>query len=74
MKKIDEILKPKRIANKTFVRKLYAQLREYAMEAHRMDNSKPVSYFYELFLDRARKNYFESKNKAAFFEDNVIEN
>ena len=68
MKKVDEILKLKSrkkawLSNKT--KKLFS---EWAIEANKLDNSKTIAEYYEMFVIRLRFSYERSLEKKQFFK------
>lgn len=73
MKKVNEILgeKPKK---KAWLSKQMKQMfSNWALEAHKLDNSKSVSIYYEMFVTRLRDSYFTSAHKKQFFDEGIIE-
>lgn len=59
---------------KTYLtRKTKTLLNAWALEAYRLDPTKPLIYYYEMFLKHLRKKYCESVNKQSFFENGVLE-
>ncbi len=73
MKSIGEMMgapqKPKKQGLSKRIKKL---LVEWSLEAHRLDPSNSVDWYYELYLEHLRKNY-SSKTKELFFKQGIIE-
>ena len=45
---------------------------QFAENAHEIDKSKPISYYYSLFFERYMEKFDSVKQKKEFFKDNVI--
>jgi hypothetical protein len=73
MKKVNEILDPSEKKKGALSKKMQARFREWAIAAHKMDDSQPASYYYNLFLKRLREKYYESKQKDKFYDAGIIE-
>lgn len=64
--------------NKRLSKKNLYMLTKFAMEAHEIDPSKPISFYFEMFNQKLQEKYTESllseeKKISNFFKDEVIE-
>lgn len=50
-----------------------AELTRMAQEAYRKDSSKTAQDYYQMFVNRLRKNYKEAADKEAFYRKGIIE-
>jgi len=72
MKKFDDFLKPNYLRERKLNKPIQKLLRQWAMEAHEIDTSRPVSFYYNLFLERYKKQGIGEKVlKDAFGEDAI---
>ena len=74
MKRIDEMLNTKQKKKAWLSHRTKAKFTEWALEAYKLDPSKPMSHYYEIFVKRLRDKYFESKQKKEFYQNGIIEN
>lgn len=73
MWKVDQILEGKRpTGKKGLTKKAKGALMGWALEAHKIDSSRPVGYYYDLFLDELRGRYSKD-TKEDFFKNGIIE-
>ena len=71
--KIENFLKPNYLTKKKFPKQMKLILMDFAKKAHEIDKSKPISFYYELFLKRVNKQYTTEKEVSDFFGDQPIE-
>jgi hypothetical protein len=45
----------------------------WALEAHKLDSSKTVRQYYNMFLNRLRQRFKDSKNKDEFYQKEILE-
>lgn len=75
MKRIHEIMGKSESKKKRLAVGIKKKLLIWAKEAHELDNSKTIGYYYDIFLKKLREKYVTSQQKEAFFQKNeVIEN
>lgn len=73
LKYLSDELKPSYLHERRMSQKKIKQFMNLALETYAIDNTKPVSYYYQLFIDKSQgKNVTERLTKE-FFEDQVIE-
>lgn len=68
MKSIRDRLNPEQKPKKQLSKKAKQLLLNMAFEANQLDASKPISVYYEMFLDWLRNSYKASPNKSKFLE------
>jgi hypothetical protein len=68
MKSIRDRLNPEQKPKKQLSKKAKQLLLNMAFEANQLDASKPISVYYEMFLDWLRNSYKASSNKSKFLE------
>lgn len=57
---------------KELARHIKKQIYSWALDAHKLDPTKPIKYYHAIFLNRLRETYKTSCDKDKFFEE-VIE-
>jgi hypothetical protein len=74
MKSIGEILEPKKVRPKAKLnKKMKIMFMNWAQEAHELDKSRSVLFYYEQYILRLREKYRECEDKKEFFKNGIIE-
>ena len=71
--KIDNFLKPSYLKEKPLSKKVQITLMSLARNAYDLDQSKSISFYYELFVKRYFKQHITENELTDFFGDDPIE-
>ncbi len=74
MKNFDNFMKPEYLHEKPISKRVQNILNYWAKEAHEIDPSKSMSFYYGLFLKKFTRQSALKSKKESFFGENVIEN